>query len=314
MMFAQDFGGGADTGTFSDFSTRLGGSGGGGGNDLASQLGGVLNSFVGGSAGGAGGGFSLPSAGGGGASGGMTGNDFATGAGALAGAAGGAAFGIPPEIGGKIGAMIGGLFGGKGTDASAQSADINKIAAVNGVTGAEAAAVIANHADHSSDHFDDLARSVATFDAARFPSLLSEYNQAHPEAPIVMGSVRKQAEAVASSQQQLISTALQTNGFAATATGQQLVASLQALPSNQAVGTQGQTAGDVLTQILQGIGGGIIKGGTDAAAETDLGKSMKADYIKTWLKDNQLLAGIITAVLGFTAYRAYAPKGRKASL
>lgn len=224
----------------------------------------------------------------------LDGNELASAAGGLAFGAAGAAFGLPPELTGKIGTYIGGLFGGKKTDETKQSADINTVAAANGVTGAEAAAVIANHANHSTDRFNDLAASVATFDAARFPSLLAEYNQANPSAPIQAGSVRREAEQTAQAQQKMITTALTTANFTNTALGQQFVGSLQQLPAQQVVGTQGQTIGEILEKIL----GGAQKGAADAAAETAWGKKFKWSYIKDWLKENQLLAFFLAIIAG----------------
>jgi len=107
------------------------------------------------------------------------------------GAAGSAVPGIGTAIGsfgGAATAFIGGLVGGPKTDDVQQSADINQIAANNHVTPAHAAAVIAWHANHSSDHFNDLAAYVASTNS-RFASLLDEYNSGNPAAPVYVGEV-----------------------------------------------------------------------------------------------------------------------------
>jgi hypothetical protein len=225
---------------------------------------------------------------------GVSGNEIAQGVGGLVGGVGGAVFGIPPEIGGKLGSMLGGLFGGHNTDASKQSADINKIAAANGITPDEAGAVIAYHSNHSSDNFNDLAAYVANQMPSRFDSLLAEFNGSNPPQKIVLGSVQRAADQTAQAQQKMITTALTTSNFASTATGQQFVLALQQLPANSVVGTQGQTVGDILQKVLDGA----VKGGGDAAAETAWGKKFKWQYIQDWLKENQLLAFFLAIIAG----------------
>jgi hypothetical protein len=238
-------------------------------------------------------------------SGDLSGQDIGSAVGALAFGAAGSAFGIPPELSGKLGAAFGKLFGGAGVPDHERS-DLGRIAANNNITEDQASAVCGYEESHVKDNYDTICARAAG-DNSYFLGLLSKYNAAHPQSIVTPGPTVAQ---VAAQQQQLLTTATTTLGFGATATGQQLVKTLQALPSSEPVGTQGQTAGDVLGQIIKGMGDGLLKGGSDAAAETDMGKSMKADYIKTWLKENQLLAGVIAAALGFTAYKAYGPKGK----
>ncbi|MGI4872024.1 MAG: hypothetical protein ACRYFX_12705 [Janthinobacterium lividum] len=183
---------------------------------------------------------------------------------------------------------------GPKTDEAKQSADINKIAAANGITGTEAATVVAYHANHSSDHFNDLAAYVANEQPSRFDSLLAEYNGSNPPQRITLGSIQRAADQVAQAQQKMITTALTTSNFAESATGQQFVSALQQLPAQQVVGTQQQTVGDILQKILDGA----VKGGGDAAAETAWGKKFKWSYIQDWLKENQLLAFFLAIIAG----------------
>lgn len=294
-MLALDFVGGSQGAA--DFGSLLGGYGGastgGTRSDLSATLGGI--------------------AGVAGDSDSVLGNALGA---AASGAASGMAFGpIGASIGAGLGALTA-LFSGGKTDESKQSADVNRIAANNGVTPAEAGAVIAQHCNVSSDNFNDLAAYVAS-NNARFASLLVEYNQANPSAPIRVGSVKAAAEAQAAQQQQLITTALTTPNFATTGVGSQFINTLQALPVTQTVGTQGQTVGQILGQVVKGIGDGALKGGSDAAAETDFGKSMKKSYIKDWAKENQLLAAGIGAFGVFGLVKLYEQvrgKGGKISL
>ena len=147
---------------------------------------------------------------------------------------GGALF--APLASGAVGALAG-LFGGHKTDEAAQTRDINTIAEYWKVTGTESAAVIADHCDHSPDHFDDLARSVAASDGLRrFPELLAEYNSRHPSTKIALGSVRAAAQQQAQQQQQMISTALSTPNFGSSATSCWPVALVANFPGSRHAG------------------------------------------------------------------------------
>jgi hypothetical protein len=285
MMKMDDAGGGY--GVAADFSTLFGG--GGGGSDLSATLGGLA-----GTAGGSSGGF-----------GSFLGS-------AASGAAGGAALG---PYGAAAGAVIGGitsLFASHGVP-DHERGDLGKIAFGAKVSEQEASWVCGDESERGSDNYDDVCRKYAN-DIPGFLRRVPIYNSTHPQSIVKPGPSDAQ---LASQQQQLISTATSTLGFGASATGQQLINTLQALPTNQTLGTQGQTAGDILGQIVKGIGDGALKGGSDAAAETDLGKSMKKDYIQTWAKENQLLAAGIGAfgIFGLVElYKKFAGKGGKISL
>jgi hypothetical protein len=188
-----------------------------------------------------------------------------------------------------------GLFAGKKTDEAKQSADINTIAAAYGISGDEAGTVVAYHANHSPDKFNDLAASVARPDGLRrFPELLAEYNGSNPPQLIQVGSLARGAQQTATAQQKMITTALTTSNFSDTATGQQFVLALQQLPGEQVVGTENMTVADILNKVLNGA----VKGGSDAAADTAWGKQFKWSYIKDWLKENQLLAFFLAIIAG----------------